>query len=231
MKRILITRPEPGATQTAARLTKIGFQPVIAPMLTINSRQIRAPDYVAATLLTSRNSVAACPPSLHGSPVFAVGAATANLASKAGFRHVFSADGDAGVLCKLVADKLSPEHGSLFLPTGQGQGIDFAASLRQRGFRVVRRVAYRADGVPVLPAAAAMSLRHGELAAALFFSGETSRHFARLVQAAELAEAVRGIEAVSISERAAMPLRVLRWRRIRVAEKPNQDAMLVLLND
>ncbi|WP_428533472.1 uroporphyrinogen-III synthase [Rhodopila sp.] len=231
MKRVLITRPEPGATQTAARLTAIGFLPVIAPVLTINSRQIHAPDHLAATLLTSRNAVAACPPSLHGSPVFAVGAATATLASNAGFRHVFSADGDAEVLGGLVADTLSPEQGSLFLPTGQGQGIDFAASLRQRGFHVVRRVAYQVAAVPVLPAAAAFSLRQGELAAALFFSSATSRHFARLLQAAELAEAVRGIEAVSISERAAMPLRVLRWRRVRVAEKPNQDAMLVLLND
>jgi uroporphyrinogen-III synthase len=231
LKRVLITRPEPGATQTAARLTAIGLLPVVAPVLSINSREIHAPDHVAATLLTSQNAVAACPPSLHDSPVFAVGTATAMLASKAGFRRVFSADGDASALGDLVADTLSPGTGSLFLPIGEGQGTDLATSLRQRGFQVVRRVAYQAASVPVLPEAAATSLRQGELAAAMFFSGETSRHFARLLRAAELAEAVCGIEAVSISERAAMPLRSLRWRRIRVAEKPNQDAMLVLLND
>ena len=153
------------------------------------------------------------------------------LASKAGFRRVFSADGDARALGDLVARTLSPELGSLFLPIAEGQGTDLAASLRQRGFQVVRRVAYQAAGVTVLPDAAATSLRQGELAAAMFFSGETSRHFVRLVRTAELADTVHGIEAVSISERAAMPLRSLRWRRILVAEKPNQDAMLVLLND
>ena len=231
MKRVLITRPEPGASETAARLTAIGLLPVVAPVLTINAKDIDVPDHVAATLLTSRNAVAACPPSLHNAPVFSVGSATARLASKAGFRRVFSADGDARALCDLVADTLSPESGSLFLPIAEGQGIDLAALLRQRGFLVVRRVAYQATGVPVLPDAAAISLRQGKLAAAMFFSGETSRHFVRLVRTAGLADAVQGIEAVAISQRAAVPLRSLQWRRIRVAEKPNQDAMLVLLND
>jgi len=65
----------------------------------------------------------------------------------------------------------------------------------------------------------------------MFFSGETSRHFVRLLRAAALADAIRDVDAVSISERAAVPLRPLPWRRISVAAKPNQDAMLVLLND
>jgi uroporphyrinogen-III synthase len=182
-------------------------------------------------LLTSRNAVAACPPSLHDRPLFAVGTATASQAIEAGFRRVFNADGDAATLAALVADMLSPADGSLFLPTAQGQGTDLTRSLRQNGFHVIRRVAYKAAGVPVLPDSAATHLRQGNLAAAMFFSGETSRHFVRLLRAAALADAIRDVEAVSISERAAVPLRPLPWRRISVAAKPNQDAMLVLLND
>jgi uroporphyrinogen-III synthase len=63
----------------------------------------------------------------------------------------------------------------------------------------------------------------------MFFSGDTARHFVRLLRAAESGEAVRDVEAVSISERAAVALRALPWRRICVAAKPNQDAMLALL--
>jgi uroporphyrinogen-III synthase len=227
----LITRPEPGATETAARLSALGFCPIAAPVLSVVVRDLRAPSHVAAILLTSRNAVAPCPTFLHDRPTFAVGKATAALATEAGFTHVFNADGDAAALANVVADTLSPAAGSLFLPAGRGQGTDLAASLRQLGFHVVRRVAYHAAGVPALPEAAATSLRQGQLAAAMFFSGETSRHFVRLLQAAELADAVRSIDAVSISERAAVPLRALPWRRISVAAKPNQDAMLVLLND
>lgn len=229
MKRVLITRPEPGATETAARLAALGLVPILAPVLSIVARDVHVPDHVIATLLTSRSAVAACPPFLHDRPVFTVGTATANCASDAGFHRVMNADGDAAGLATLVAATLSPADGSLFLPTGQGQGAELAACLRQLGFHVLRRVVYQADRIPVLPEAAASHLRQGQLGAAMFFSGETSRHFVRLLRAAGLAETVNDVEAVSISERAAVPLRLLHWRRIRVAAKPNQEAMLVLL--
>ena len=229
MQRVLITRPEPGATQTAARLTALGLVPVIAPVLSIEAKTVRAPVDVAATLLTSRNAVAACPAALHDRPVFAVGTATATQAAKVGFTRVLDADGDAKALASLVANTLSPADGSLFLPTAQGQGTELATALRERGFRVIRRVAYHALGVPVLPEPAETHLRHHQLVAAMFFSGETARHFVHLLQAAGLSDSVRDVEAVAISERAAMALTSLPWRRIRVAAKPNQDAMLVLL--
>ena len=231
MKRVLITRPEPGASETAGRLTALGFLPIVAPVLSIIPRQVSAPDRVAATLLTSRNAVSGCPASLHDRPVFAVGTATATRAAEAGFRHVFNADGDATALASLVGGTLAPMHGSLFLPAGRGHGMELAASLRRRGFRVIRRVAYQAAGVSVLPDAVATYLRQGQLTAAMFFSAETACQFGRLLHAADLTDAVRDVAAVSISERAAVPLRRLSWRRIRVAAEPNQDAMLVLLND
>ena len=229
MKRVLITRPEPGATETAVRLTALGFIPVVAPVLSIIAKDIRPPDHITATVLTSRNAVAACPSSFHDRPVFAVGTATAARAREIGFTRVFNADGDAAALAKMIAGTLPPADGSLFLPTGQGQGLDLAKSLRQQGFNVIRRVAYQAKSVPTLPDAAAIHLRRRQLAAAMFFSGETARHFVHLLKAAGLTDAVRDVEAVSISERATMALRTLPWRRISVAAKPNQDAMLVLL--
>jgi uroporphyrinogen-III synthase len=229
LKHVLITRPEPGATQTANRVMALGCVPMIAPVLTVAIRVMKAPKRVAAILLTSRNAVAACPVALHDCPVFAVGAATADCARQAGFNHVCSADADATALAALVASRLRPADGTLFLPAGQGQGFDLAAILRQSGFSVTRRVAYQAVGVPMLPEVADEGLRHGKVASALFFSGETSRHFVRLLHAKKLIEAVRNVEAVSISDKAAMPLRSLPWRRINVAAKPNQDAMLALL--
>jgi uroporphyrinogen-III synthase len=229
LKRVLITRPEPGASETAERVAALGLFPIVAPILSITTKHLRPPNRAAATVLTSRNAIAACPSLLHDRPLFAVGTATATQASQAGFDCVFSADGDATALVQLVADTLSPSAGPLFLPVGRGQGSDLATSLRKRGFRVFRRIAYNATGVPALPKAAAESLRLGQVTAVMFFSGETARHFVRLLQAAKLTEVARDIEAVSISERAAMALRPLPWRRISVAVKPNQDAMLALL--
>lgn len=229
MKRVLITRPQPGASETALRLTALGIVPVMSPVLMIVQQTVRVPPYIAATLLTSRNAVAACPPSLHNRPVFAVGSATAAEAAEAGFAQVFNADGDASALARLVAAALSPADGPLFLPVAEGQGSELTTLLRVQGFRVIRRVAYRARGASGLSDAATLALRQGQLTHALFFSGETSRHFVSLIRDAGLVQAVRDVEAVSISERAAVALRLLPWRRISVAAKPNQDAMLVLL--
>lgn len=229
MKRVLITRPEPGASQTAARVAALGLIPIVAPVLSIVTRVIPAPRHVAATLLASGNAIPACPASLHGRPAFAVGSATARRAAEAGFADVRDADGDAVRLAELVASSLSPTDGTLLLPAAQGQGTELASALRAKGFKVLRRVAYQAVPVTTLPEPAATALRHGDLTAITFFSGETARHFVRLVQAAGLPESIRNVEAVSISERAAVALRGLPWRRIRIAAKPNQDSMLVLL--
>lgn len=195
----------------------------------IAGRPVDPPIRLAATVLSSQSAVQACPPSIYDRPVFAVGTATAAQATQAGFRQVFDADGDSTALVSLIASTISPNHGSLFLPIAQGQGGALATSLRQLGFRVFRRVAYQAVGVASLPQDAVEALRHGQITAAMFFSGETARHFVRLLRTAGLAETVRDVEAVAISERAAMALRSLPWRRISVAAKPNQDAMLVLL--
>ncbi len=229
LRGVLITRPEPGASQTAARVAACGLLPIVAPVLTIAIQGIHPPHRWSATVLTSRNAVQACPPTMHTHPVFAVGTATATEATNAGFTRVFNADGDAAALADLIASTLSPQEGTLVLPVAQGQGRDLAASLRQRGFRVLRRVAYRAAPVDTLPEAAASGLANQQVGVVMLFSGETSRHFVRLLRTAGLVDAVRNVEAVSISERAAVALRPLPWRCIRVAAKPNQDAMLALL--
>lgn len=230
MNHVLITRPEPGASETAARLSAMGFQPVLAPLLAIESVPTSpALNDFAATVLTSRNAVAFCPAVCLQRPVFTVGSATAARARHHGFVNIIDADADASVLPALVARTLGAGGQTLFLPTAQGQGLDLARGLRALGFRVLRRVAYRAAPAVKLPQAAEAHLNQADLDAVLFFSTETAATFVRLVTAAGLVQTLAGTEAVSISERSAVPLRPLPWRRISVAAKPNQDSMLVLL--
>ena len=231
MRQVLITRPEPGAAHTADRVAALGLSPIIAAVLTIEPviRSIRLPDGFAATVLTSGNAVAACPSACHARPTFAVGSATAGKARAAGFSSVVDADANASVLPDLIARILGAEGQTLFLPTAVGQGTELAAALRGRGYRVLRRVVYRAAVAPVLPPAAVEALRAGSVGTVLFFSPKTARGFVRLVRAAGLENTLKGVDAVAISGRTEMALRPLPWRHIRVAERPNQDAMLVLL--
>jgi uroporphyrinogen-III synthase len=228
---VLITRPEPGAGDTAARLAALGYRPVVAPLLEIRVLwpSLPPPARLQAILATSGNGLRALPGSHAGVPLFAVGHATAARARAAGFGTVRSADGDARALATLATRCLDPRAGALLLVSGRGQGAVLAKELRSQGFRVIRRVTYAAAPAAALPAAAAEAFEAGSLTSALFFSAETARHCVHLLRRARLDEAVRSVDALAIGQPAAVALGALPWRRVRVAARPNQDAMLALL--
>ena len=226
---MLVTRPEPGASETAARLLALGHTPLLAPMLTIRPRPLALAALPQAVLVTSGNALAALPPALHARPLLAVGDATAGRAREAGFSDVYSAGRDAGALAALAVQRCRPDRGALLLASGAGQGLPLAASLRAAGFRVQRRVAYAAAPVAALPEAAVAALRAGEVAAALFFSAATARVFVNLLERLLAAELSGNMDAYALSPAVARALGPLPWQAIRVASHPNQDELLKLL--
>jgi uroporphyrinogen-III synthase len=228
---VLITRPEPGAADTAAKVAALGLRPVGAPLLEIRvlSAALPAADQVQAVLIASGNALAGLPAAYHRLKLLAVGNASAARAHAAGFAQVLSADGDADALAALTGTQCDPAGLPLLLAAGRGQSQKLAAALQARGFRVIRRATYAATPVRALPEAAATALRQGGLRATLFFSAETAQQFARLLIRAGLREAVRGIDACAIGQPAATAIEALPWRRVLRAAKPTQDAMLALL--
>ncbi len=226
---MLVTRPEPGASETAARLLELGFRPVIAPATIVESRKINVASLPQAVLVTSGNAIPALPESLLDVPLLAVGDATAARAKAAGFLTVHSAGRDAEALVELVTTLCRPTAGPLLLASGEGLGDDLVAVLQDRGFRVERRIAYAARPVESLPEEATAALSNGTLRAALFFSPQSARVFVTILQRDLPALNVRGIEALAISSQTGAALAVLPWQRIRVASNPNQEDLLKLL--
>lgn len=223
---VLITRPEPEASETARRVSALGLTSVIAPMLEIQRVPANLPLSADAVLLTSRNAIPALPDWARNRPILVVGDATAAATRAAGFTEVHSAGGDARDLARLV-ERIVPRGATLLLLSGEGQGHELADMLG--AWRAKRREVYRAEPVRSLPVAAEAALRAGSLSAALFFSGRTAVCFRALITATGLGQALQPMEACAISEPAAVPLRLLPWRRIRVAARPTQDALLQLL--
>ncbi len=223
---MLITRPEADAEATAERVRAAGFDPIVAPLMRIEPRQARLPGKIAALLVTSGNALAALPPG----PVtlLAVGDATAARAREAGFSDVRSAGRDARALAALALAEIKPQSGPLLLASGHGQGLALAAELRQAGFRVQRRVCYRAVPARRFPEAAATALREARVHAALFLSGETAAAFVRLLPE-RLQPLLAPVLAVAIGNAAWDALKPLPWRDIRVAARPNLDELLTLL--
>lgn len=232
---VLVTRPEPGAAETAGRLAALGWRPVLAPALVLAPRPLSPPTAVQALLLTSRAAARALDPARlpPGLTVLAVGEATAAEARARGFDRVAAAGGDAVALAALAAERLDPEAGPLLLAVGEGYGLDLAAALRQRGFRVLRRVAYAAVPAASLPAPARAALEGGEVVAALFFSPRSAECAISALRAAGLAASARDIEALAISPRvaaaAAAAAAPYAWRAVRIANRPDQASLLDLL--
>lgn len=227
---VLVTRPEPGARDTAERLRALGFVPVMAPSLCIRPVAAELGDLaeIQAVVVPSGNALPALPAELRDVPVLAVGDATAARARDVGFRDVRSANGDAAALTALAVGTCNPVNGPLLLACGRGQGHKLAAALRGAGFTVRRRVTYAATPVLTLAPDARRALATDSVSAALFFSGETAAAFVRLALRAKID--VGGIDAISIGQPAAVALEALPWRSIRRASQPTQDAMLALLS-
>jgi len=229
---ILVTRPEPGGSETAQRLAALGWRAVLAPALVLAPRSVALPA-AQAILLTSRAAARAIGAAPRGTPVLAVGEATAEEARRAGFGAVQAADGTAESLTQVAVARLRPADGPVLLAVGEGYALDLARDLRARGFRVLRRVVYGARPAAALPEAAQTALREERVAATLFHSPRSVHCAMSLLREAGLAaQAVRS-EALAISPRVAQAAAAsavpLTWRAIRCAARPDQDALIALL--
>ncbi len=228
---VLVTRPEPEATATIARLASLGRPALAMPMLRIEPVPARLPPAgsVQAVLLGSVNAVRHLPRRFRALPLLAVGDATAEAARAAGFARIESASGDARDLAALASRCCDPARAPLLLATARDAGQPLAADLRARGFRVLRRVTYRARPLPVLPKPAAAMLAAGRVDAVLVFSGSAARVFGRVARARRLTHTLAGVTALAISPAAAAAVAPLGFARVLAAPRPDQDSLLALL--
>jgi uroporphyrinogen-III synthase len=210
------------------------IEALIEPLMEIHWQAPEALDLdgVQAILCTSANGVRAL---VRASgerrvPLLAVGDATAARARAEGFASVESAAGDVGDLARLAAARLRPQGGPLLHVAGKVVAGDLAGLLRAQGFTVERRVLYEARAAAGLSPAAADGLRAGAIAFALFFSPRTAQIFARLADVAGVTKCCARVTAVSISGAADAALAGLPWHDRRIAERPNQPALLNALD-
>jgi uroporphyrinogen-III synthase len=228
---VLVTRPEPGGAETAARVAALGWTPVVAPALVLTSRDFVMPR-AQAVLLASRAGARALPAPVPGLPVLAVGEATAAEARARGW-PAQAAAGTAEHLIALAAEVLDPAGPPLLLAVGEGYSLELAGKLRTRGFRVIRRIAYAARPAERLPENAIAALATGAVGKVLFHSPRSALCAITMIRAAGVAAACRHMEVLAISPRvaeaAAAALAPLAWRSLRIAARPDDDGLMELL--
>ena len=227
--KILITRPQEDGKEIARRLAERGHQALLAPLLTPRFHDGPEPDLkgVQAILATSANGIRAF---VHRSQrrdfsVFAVGPQTAEEARKSGFTEVRNADGDAKALA-LAATLWAAKKGVLLHVCGEDAPGTLAENLTLRGFKVRRCPLYAIEPATSLPDEARSALEKRALDAAMFFSPKSARIFGVLADGLP----TDNLTALCISAATAQAVAPMGFGHVAVAAKPNQAAILALLD-
>lgn len=238
--RILITRPRTDAAALADELAGLGHTALIAPLMEImaDAGALLSLAGVQALLTTSANGVRALAAHPQGAaarslPLFAVGAATAKAARRAGFTDIHIADGDVAALAALARRMLRPDKGRLIHIAGNVRAGDLKGLLENAGFIVETAVLYRAEAATRLPPVADTAIRDGAVGGVVLYSPRTAHIYADLVMQAGLGAHIRLLHHFCLSPAVAAALSALPLAPARrhVAGRPTQAALVALIED
>jgi uroporphyrinogen-III synthase len=227
---MLVTRPEPDASETAARLSALDIEAVVEPLLVAETLPTSLPDArgFAALAVTSGNALRALDARgeldrFRSLPLYAVGDRTAALARRFGFAEVSSAEGSLFDLVALLAR--AGIAGPVFYPAAREQAADLAKALAPHGVMVITAPVYAMRAATRLTDATRARLEAGALAAALFYSRRTAEAFVDL--ASGLRDKAR-LGMLCLSEAVAEPLVAAHFVRVGLADHPSEEAMMGL---
>lgn len=219
---VIVTRTLPGARDTAENLTRLGFAPLLSPMLSITETGFAPGDLagVRHLIFTSANGVRAVrgaelPPDL---TAWCVGPSTADAAREAGFATVIEGDGNAEDLARLIL--ASHPDGPLLHIANEAAAGELVAALKSGGLEARFSAPYRTEAATSLSAEALEALAGLRPVILLLHSAKA----ASAVAASRPQLANAGL--VAISEAALAPLQNAASRGHWIAARPNEDSLL-----
>lgn len=234
-RRVLVTRPQPGAEATARMLAAAGFEPIVLPLTETRGVELaELPNgaSVDAVAVTSANALRFAPTALLSAcaqkPCFVVGTETAAAARKAGFAALDTGPGDAVGLAALVGTRL-PAGSRLLYLCGKVRLPAFEAELARAGLLVTAVETYdtRPLGVAAKDLAAAGSGK--PIDSVLLHSAESARLLSALLHDTDAGLTLAAARFCCLSSRIAAALDGIDASRIAVARHPSEQALLDLV--
>ncbi len=231
--KILVTRPQPGADQTAARLKSHGFDPVVLPFTevvpTTPAAGLEIPTDVQAILVTSANAIRHASQHIidqfRAVPVYAVGDATKLAATTAGFQSVRSADGNAKDLAALALQELSAGNHVLYL-CGETRTRDIEDALDDADIRLAIIETYKTKKVSQLTYIFQSVFNSQKVDAVLLYSSVSAMIYNTLMTADLGVEVPEYPRVFCVSKRAKEKLSPAIQECSFVAEAPREEAVI-----
>lgn len=230
MTRVLITRAEDDALETAANAQALGYETLTDSILRIHPETWSEPDWekVAALVVTSHNALRG----FEGHTIprdklfFLVGARTAKELRARGYIHVTATVEKSDDLPFPMRMQLSPKDGMLLHITSEHAHNAFYEPLKREGFRIETRHVYRAEESRQLQEATLKALNEGAINAALFYSARTVSIFEGLIARHNAKETLRKVHALCLSEAIASACDKSLWKSVQFAVKPTHESLM-----
>lgn len=215
---VLVTRPQPEASELAELLRQAGCVVTEAPLFTIKGVELGPLPQADALLLTSPRAVQFVPKTCAHVPTYAVGDATADAARAHSLdvAGVGSGEADAGLTA------LIPPQSSVLHLSGEHVARDLAPFFAEKGTEYHRQVTYRAEALSELPKEAVVFLKSEGAKSITLLSVRAAETFAHLVAEAGLTGLIPATTAVCFGPRIADAARSsLPYRSVRQTEPGN----------
>ncbi|HBF30059.1 uroporphyrinogen-III synthase [Rhizobium sp.] len=238
--RVLVTRAEKASQKTAAHLLALGHEPVLLPL----ARPVHTPQNALTALakphssliITSTEALRALESIQEqltphfSTPLFVVGAATAKAAQRLGFLQLETADGDGTALAELLGKKTSPNAAPLLYLAGTPRAKALERGLNAQALSVETAEVYRMETIAYLVEDIVQHLDHKPIDAVLLYSAETARRFCALPIREKVAELFASLRCFCLSQQVAKSLAEPFNSNISIAQKPDEESLLALLN-
>ncbi|HXX25493.1 MAG TPA: uroporphyrinogen-III synthase [Pseudolabrys sp.] len=230
---VLVTRPEPAAERTAAALLAHGHDVWKLPLMSVEPIAADLSGGWGGIIITSANvpaAIAANPArvALLELPLYAVGARSAEAARTGGFTNVTSAGGDVRDLVRLLRGRKADATAPLLYLAGEDRAADLIGELAAHGIAAEIRVVYRAVAAP-FPDELIAALESGDVQAVLHFSKRSADNYLAGAREAGIAEQALAVRHYCLSAQVAAPLEAAGAKRVAVARRPEEAALIELL--
>lgn len=243
---LLITRPEPDASEMRDMLLREGHSADISPLLDIEllppARDVF--DGIAGLVVTSRNGLRAIATSpmladLLQRPLFVVGSGTARSAGELGFASVTLGPAAAKDLLpvivdawpRMAADRGLPQSGPLLHVSGDKLSFDLAPPLAEAGIVLRRSIVYRSNVATTLSEVALAALAEGRYDAIVLMSPATAHSYLHIVEVNGLSAAAARPTYLCLSRAIAACLSALGDVGVAIAARPTIEETVALVRE
>lgn len=228
----MITRAEPAASRSVARLKDAGFEPLVMPLFKVRDTLASIPEkHHDAFIFTSANAIRVLTArdwrcENVEATAYCVGKRTAEAARVLGFGNVISADGNAGELAQMILKNYSNHPINALYFAGRERSFDmqeaFAGSLVQLEMVEVYEIE------AVVPEKAQINRMIEELNSGTVFlySHKTAKHVCETLFGSVQFDKEHLLNALAISPKTAEAVLKYPWQDVYVADEASEQSMI-----